>query len=104
MSGESLASVVAETASELEDVERIDRDGQVEFSRGGRPFAALDSDGSASFRLGPQVAQAALRTPDTHPSPRGPNWVSFRPAQLDRFARDRAEAWLEVAHRFAGRG
>jgi hypothetical protein len=53
------------------------------------------------FRLDPIVARAALGTPDTSASSRGPEWVAFSPAELDRFAVDRALAWLGAAHRRA---
>jgi len=46
-------------------------------------------------------ARAALRTPDTTPSQRGPEWVSFSPEALDDQAVDRAEAWFLSAHRLA---
>ena len=65
-------------------------------------FAALDA-GRAEFRLDPLVAGAALRTPDTTPSPRGPDWVAFAPEILDDGAVDRAEAWFLSAYRRAGR-
>src|SRR3954451_22925974 len=45
-------------------------------------FAVLTPDGAA-FRLDPAVARAALRTPDTSPSNRGPDWVAFAPAIVD---------------------
>ena len=53
------------------------------------------------MRLEPLVATAALRTPDTTASSRGPGWVRFAPAALDRFAADRAIAWIEHAWRHA---
>ena len=55
----------------------------------------------AEFRLDPAVAAAALRTPDTSPSPRGADWVAFSPAALDGHALDRAKAWLASAWRRA---
>jgi hypothetical protein len=66
----------------------------------GEVFAVVAGD-AAEFRLQPAIARAALGTPDTSPSPRGPDWVSFRPLELDRFALDRATAWLASAHRRA---
>jgi hypothetical protein len=45
--------------------------------------------------------RAALRTPDTAPSPRGPDWVAFAPEVLDDPAIDRAEAWFLSGHRLA---
>jgi hypothetical protein len=64
------------------------------------PFATLRGD-QAEFRLDPLVARAALRTPDTTPSARGPEWVAFAPGELDDAAIDRAEAWFLSAYRHA---
>ncbi len=65
---------------------------------GPTPFAILTGE-VAEFRLDPLVVAAALRTPDTAPSPRGNDWVAFAPAVLDDAAIDRAEAWFLSAHR-----
>jgi hypothetical protein len=70
------------------------------FERAGTPFAAMDGD-ALEVRLDPAVAAAALRTPDTDASSRGPAWVRFDPPELDRMAIDRATAWLEYAWRHA---
>lgn len=71
------------------------------WSRGGIEFAVVGPFG-VEIRLERQVAAAAARTPDTAPSPRGPDWVRFNPRELDAHALDRLEAWLELAHRRAG--
>jgi hypothetical protein len=74
-----------------------------EWSVDGRPFAAV-GPGEAAFRLDPLIGRAALGTPDTGPSARGGEWIAFRPATLDRFAIDRAQAWFASARRHtAGR-
>ncbi|HEY4752072.1 MAG TPA: hypothetical protein VIH37_02230, partial [Candidatus Limnocylindrales bacterium] len=65
-----------------------------------RVFAVLGPD-FLEVALDPPVAAAALRTPDTRPSPRGAGWIAFAPAATDRFALDRAEAWLRLGHRRA---
>ncbi len=65
-----------------------------------RVFAVLGAD-FLEVALDPPVAAAALRTPDTRPSPRGAGWIAFGPKQADRFALDRAEAWLRLGHRRA---
>jgi hypothetical protein len=70
------------------------------WSAGDAPFATL-AGSTAEFRLDPLVARAALRTPDTAPSERGPEWVAFSPAVLDDGAVDRAEAWFQSAARRA---
>jgi hypothetical protein len=65
-----------------------------------RVFAVLGAD-FLEVALDAPVAAAALRTPDTRPSPRGAGWIAFAPKQADRFALDRAEAWLRLGHRRA---
>lgn len=65
-----------------------------------RVFAVLGPD-FLEVALDPPVASAALRTPDTRPSPRGAGWIAFAPARTDRFALDRAEAWLRLGYRRA---
>jgi hypothetical protein len=76
-------------------------DGEVTWTRAERPFAALGRDG-IEVRLDRAVAAAATRTPDTAPSPRGPEWIRFNPRELDGHALDRLRAWLELAYRRAG--
>ena len=73
------------------------------WSAAGVTFAVLTGS-TAEFRLDPLVARAALRTPDTAASPRGPEWVAFSPAVLDDPAVDRAEAWFLSAARLATSG
>ena len=73
------------------------------WSAGGRDVVVLDPTGATvSFRLDPVLAGAARRTPDVSASPRGPEWVAFRPMTLDEHALDRAEAWFAAAVRRAG--
>jgi hypothetical protein len=96
----TLRALLEKAADDLEDVESVEVGDGVEWRRGGRVFAA-DSDDAAEFRLDPLVATAALRTPDTGPSQRGPDWVRFNPETLDGHAIDRAEAWLASAWRRA---
>jgi hypothetical protein len=74
---------------------------RVEYLVGDRLVAVLEAAG-VEFRLRPDVVAAALRTPDAHVSPRGPEWVAFRPRALDRFALDRVVAWFAFAVRGAG--
>jgi hypothetical protein len=56
----------------------------------------------AEYRLDPAVIKAALRTPDTKPVEGASEWVAFEPARMDRYATDRAVAWLQSAVRRAG--
>ncbi len=99
--GDALRSMLEAAAEGLGGVERVAAAQAVELRHAGRSFARLAED-AASFRLDPSIAAAALRTPDTSASPLGPEWVEFRPTELDRFALDRAMAWLESAWRLAG--
>jgi len=96
----SLADILAAAAEELDDLSMDHDAGLTIWSAAGRLFATL-AGARAEFRLDPLVARAALRTPDTTPSARGPDWVSFAPADLDDPAVDRAEAWFLSAHRLA---
>jgi hypothetical protein len=97
----TLAEALVEAAADLPDAEVREVAGGTEWLRDGRPFAAA-SAASAEFRLSPIVGRAALGTPDVTASPRGGEWVAFRPPELDRFALDRAIAWLGSAFRHAG--
>ncbi len=96
----SLAELVLQVVGELPDVSRADVDDGVVWRRAGQPFASLAGD-VLEVRLQPPVARAALRTPDARASERGDGWVRFGPSELDRFAADRAAAWLESAWRHA---
>ena len=96
----TLADLVADELDGLADVERSNAAGSTIYSRAGHPFARVDA-AELEVHLEARVAQAALRTPDASASDRGPAWVRFRPRALDRFAVDRAAAWIEHAWRHA---
>lgn len=96
----SLATLFDATVAGLGGVERASEGSTVVVRREGRIFAALDGD-RLEVDLGPTVAEAAQRTPDATGSSRGPDWVTFQPALLDRFSVDRAVAWIEHAWRRA---
>ncbi|HEX5823231.1 MAG TPA: hypothetical protein VFY18_02120 [Candidatus Limnocylindrales bacterium] len=96
----TLAEVMAEAADGLDGVNADVAEGHTEWAAGPSVFATLDAD-RAEFRLDPGIAAAALRTPDTAPSPRGGDWIAFAPPVLDDHAVDRAEAWFLSAHRRA---
>ena len=81
---------------------RVVRGDSVDYAVAGAIVATIGPAG-AEFLLGPEVTAAALGTPDTHSSPRGPGWVAFRPRTVDRFALDRAAAWFGLAARFSPR-
>jgi hypothetical protein len=70
------------------------------FAAGGAVFAVL-ADDRLEVALDATVLKAALKTPDTAASVRGPGWIAFSPKAVDRFALDRAEAWVRFAHRRA---
>jgi hypothetical protein len=97
----SLPALVAEVIVELPVARSLAEAGIVTWSVGDRPFAVLESEG-IEIRLDEAIAAAAVRTPDTGPSPRGPEWVRFDPNELDGHAVDRLRAWLELAYRRAG--
>ena len=96
----TLPELLTEAGEALVDVSvTSDAQGLI-WDRTGRPFATSSADGlTAEFRLDPAVAAAALRTPDTKSSRRGPDWISFTPEGLDDHALDRAEAWFGSAWR-----
>ena len=90
-----LAAVV-EAAAATGPAVRRER-GQTTDYEVGEAVVVSVGEAGAEFRLGAEVAAAALKTPDTQASSRGPDWVAFRPRAFDRFARDRAEAWTALA-------
>lgn len=101
-SAPTVRDVALAALEELDDVLSAPGAGGTDYSRGGHPFARL-TDIELEVRLEPLVATAALRTPDTSASTRGPDWVRFSPGTLDRFAADRVIAWIEHAWRHAGK-
>jgi hypothetical protein len=97
----SLPALVAELVVDLPKARSFSVDGVVTWSVGERQFAVLGPSG-IELRLDPPIAAAAIRTPDTGPSARGPEWVRFNPHEMDGHAVDRLRAWLELAYRRAG--
>jgi hypothetical protein len=100
---ETLASLLNELSAELGEVTPTTASGATEYKREGRLFAVAHAGQSVELRLRPDVADAALRTPDTEPSVRGEEWVAFAAADWnDPLARDRLVAWFRLAWRAAG--
>ena len=100
-STESPAEAVEQLAGELEGVRRREMGKTVEFDRAGVVCATRES-GRLSFRLRAEIAEVALRTPETATSARGAEWVVLAATGTDAFAVDRAAAWFESAWRLAG--
>lgn len=99
--GESLADVVERVVAELDEVTRaVEPAGSEALATAGMVFA-VHGGGVLEVVLDGPVGRAALTTADASASPRGPGWVRFAPAAMDRYAADRAEAWLRYAHRRA---
>ena len=100
---ETLDERVEAVIEELDGVTR-QRDGEsVAYVAEGRVFAVLMQD-LLEVALDPAIATAALRTPDTLASSRGKGWIAFTPDGIDRFALDRADAWVRLAYRRATGG
>lgn len=96
------ADVLDEAAATHPGVHRRETDGVITYETGGRPFAAA-SGHIVEFLLKPDIARAALRTPATKPSERGPDWVVFEPPdEPDRYDLDRLRSWFDMAARTAG--
>jgi len=92
--GDVLDSLLDEAGDVVTPVDR-------EYSRGGVTFAARPAEDVMELRLGDEIAEAAMRTPDTAPSTRGAAWVRFAPPVWDEHSFDRLEAWFRVAWRLA---
>ena len=93
---ESLGDILADLLDEIGEVEVS---ASREYAHDGIPFAWRPEEEVLEVRLGVDIAEAALRTPDTHVSERGDAWVRFSPPEWNEHARDRAEAWFRVAWR-----
>jgi hypothetical protein len=98
MADQSLADLLAGLLDETPDVATS---ATREYAHNGVAFAQRTADDAIELRLGEEIAEAALRTPDTHQSDRGPDWVRFAPRSWDSMAVDRLRAWFRVAWRLA---
>ena len=97
----SLEAALLEAAADLPGMVLRTSGQRHDFLVGSRRVARLEA-GVAEYRLDPAVVAAALRTPDTRRSGNGPDEIAFSPRTLDRYAVDRAVAWLRSAVRRAG--
>ena len=97
----TLDQLVGEIAEGLGEVTASPGGAGRSWARGRTEFAIAGPFG-VEIRLDRQVAAAATRTPDTAPTPRGPEWIRFNPRELDPHALDRLRAWLELGYRRAG--
>src|SRR5688500_14295634 len=97
--GELLASI----APFLDDVVASEdvASGVTVYRRGEREIARMDGR-SMEVRLPPDIAEAAIRTPDTVAMGDEQGWVRFTPTSAERHVADRAEAWFRTAWRHAG--
>jgi hypothetical protein len=96
-----LLAAIETALAELAGVTAADGPGgSTTWSRGPAPFVTL-AMGSVEIRVGSAIAAAAVRTPDTAASRRGPDWIVFAPEELDDHAQDRLRAWVAAAHRRA---
>lgn len=93
---------VAEVAADHPRVARREAAGEVVYEVEGQAIAVLRGP-TVEFRLRGDVVGAALRTPGTSASVRGPEWVAFEPPPTpDRYDVDRLRSWFEMAARLAG--
>ena len=92
--GDLLADLLDETSG-------VETPASRQYARNGITFAIRSGEEEMELRLSPDIAEAALGTPDTHPSTRGADWVLFAPREWDDQAQDRLGAWFRVAWRLA---
>lgn len=96
----SLGDLIAEL---LDETPGVTLSAMREYATNGRAFAHRTGEETIDLRLGAEIGEAALRTPDTHPSSRGQDWISFTPRTWDDMAADRLRAWFRVAWKLATR-
>jgi hypothetical protein len=88
--------------AELGEVASATSGAATEFLRGSRVFAVLNG-GRVALRLRPDIAAAALGTPNTAASARGADWIEFEPDPSNQQDADRLQAWLTIGWRSAQR-
>jgi hypothetical protein len=100
-SGPDLMVLVAEVAAEMGEVTSSGDGGVVAYQVAGVVFARVSAD-ALDVRLPADIADAALRTPDTAAVPGDAGWLRFSPRGRERHVVDRATAWFQMAWRHAG--
>jgi hypothetical protein len=98
--GPDLMVLVADLAAEAEGVSSSGDKGIVSYRRGAVLFARVSAD-ALEVRLPADIADAALRTPDTTALAGAPGWLRFSPRGRERHVTDRASAWFQMAWRHA---
>ncbi len=101
MSSERIAELIASIAPFLDDVaSEPGAGGGTVYRRGDAEIARVDAT-SLEVRLPVEIADAAIRTPDTMAIDGGSGWIRFTPTSDERHVGDRAEAWFRTAWRHA---
>jgi hypothetical protein len=98
--GPDLMVLAADLAAELDEVGSAGDGGVVTYRRGSTVFARVSAD-AMEVRLPADIADAAMRTPDTAALPEGVGWLRFTPVGRERHVVDRATAWFQMAWRHA---
>lgn len=100
MSSDDLKTSLGDLLAELlDETLEVELSATREYAHNGVAFAHRTDEETIDLRLGAEIGEAALRTPDTHPSSRGKDWVAFAPKVWDSLAADRLKAWFRVAWR-----
>ena len=98
--GPDLMVLLAELAAELDEVTSSGDGGVVTYQVAGVVFSRVSAD-ALEVRLPADIAEAALRTPDTTALAGAPGWLRFAPRGRERHVTDRATAWFQMAWRHA---
>jgi hypothetical protein len=87
----------------LDEAGGVETPASRQYARNGVTFAIRSGEEQIELRLTADIAEAALRTPDAHPSSHGEDWILFSPPTWDDHAQDRLGAWFRVSWRLAER-
>jgi hypothetical protein len=100
--GTGVRALVDQITEELGDVRTMPSAAVTEYHRGQQLFALVNGN-IVTLRLRPDIAEAALRTPGTTASDRGPEWIDFAVQPGNPQDVDRLRAWLTIGWRSAQR-